>query len=1558
MPLTQHLSTSTLLMGFTAISCCCMRVVLRYWEFEGRYVRHVIGGQTSHACGLVELGVCSDEVWQLNVTWAAGQVLVDWSATPIFHLPFGPRCHMAAVLAPSANNGWVGYFQQLFILGGQLSYNDSTCASPPITVNDVWTVGLYQNATMITDWTRQADAPFSPRRLDVSCNVASLSVQPQPCYLAGGIRYTNVTRVGEGQARLLQAELSADVWGCFVNTSTPLPWRCSWSQYDDEGATTFGSSLPSPSAGGVDSMDVLSPFQGPDSYENIAFGGWRPPSFLQRWSRTRPLLDDDAVPEEYDWSEVAFNVTMVRDGRRDDRNRTVAQLMANRAGLPLTAVLSEEELNDEAGVYVMGSEWTSIATPPQLDVDGVMVSTLHHQPTAFASHPNQSTVYVPQAASSLNTSRPHLNFPLRRHSHRHATLIPLQLIKTGAGSGILFRVFNTYHTGGQSGSRFYNDVMLTVKPRCLPPIDPSFRNALGPIVLVDASSLFKRWLFGGSFATTTESSSIAATVACAVGYHFEPPSLDSQRLIMCAPNGMWMEGSSLTILRCVKDQLHCAYPLADLGGLWCEPALPLITEIRATYPDDSSTPQPVPSMDLVTLVDVPLIAGVSLSIYGNAFFQPLRVLVGNDECASPQLRDTAEVAVSQVGYNISFDMQQHGLWSNSSSTLYPPQLIVGVYGQLIVCRLPLLLGTGMRVWLSSGRIGEVTEVDASISRTEATLSSLSPVLTRVQAVGECEQSEGQPLVLSSCPVHSSFNVTVCGSRESMGSVAEMYGVSVMLGTAVFTLPLSCSSIDPIITPEEVCMHDCMVYPGLSQQRLFLQRTALGLVSQYAALVSFRQCEAGTRVDYAAASRGNAGDLCVVCPPGSSTDGVAGASTCTPCAAGYATNVTSSARCSACPAGTYASSTNSTQCLRCPTNSYSNATAQSGCQSCALQTYVVYDALDDGCRVTGDCRPCPAQADCSPAGRVEAGAGSYLLIEQQAGTAWSVPCSDRACRQAHDCPMSTPPASVQSIGISQLHVSNCCDDGRWPAYLDNEQLYAHLSAAMQRDHGHNVLCAQCLPHYSQVNGRCIACSATNWPALLGLLALALLAVYLIHRLPHDWTGSATLLITSNFLQLSTLFLQSESMPQLLSLLNLNLLGDHVAKGQSLAQFDDKGAGYASYAGSCIVPLDDSGRLVVALVSPLMAMALLALLLALQLCLRCLLPARVVQAEDEGVGVDVAGDEREQRCRRAYRWLCVPASPLLRHRTSAARLAAPLMAQSFTADAEAAEPALRPAFSPASSATVPALSAPSLRLGYVRTMVRLLQLSYTSLTVVTLAFFHLQDVGEFGQRVVDYPTLSPVSAEYSSLLPVMVCVLVVVVCGWPVSLLLWLWYETRRGTTIIAQLPHWTASSRDEPVEDEVEAEDEQASPAAPTLVLAAAPLSTRAAILTQLTVMYRPGCWWMASLSLLRRLLCILLLTVVRSSAVWGWLSVLNTALLALHMQQQPYERARDNLLESAALLSLSLQTSLLGLYPPPYLSAALLATFNALVITPLLPPLLTTLQRVWALCRGAGARRR
>ena len=85
--------------------------------------------------------------------------------------------------------------------------------------------------------------------------------------------------------------------------------------------------------------------------------------------------------------------------------------------MPLSFVLDEAELNGPSP-YTLGSEWVvSRYSYAMTRWEQPQASTAHFQPLAFADTPAQSTPWVYQAASSLNTTRPLFNFPLQRFGH-------------------------------------------------------------------------------------------------------------------------------------------------------------------------------------------------------------------------------------------------------------------------------------------------------------------------------------------------------------------------------------------------------------------------------------------------------------------------------------------------------------------------------------------------------------------------------------------------------------------------------------------------------------------------------------------------------------------------------------------------------------------------------------------------------------------------------------------------------------------------------------------------------------------------------------------------------------------------------------------------------------------------------------------------------------------------------------------------------------------------------------------------------------------------------------
>ena len=161
------------------------------WYRTGLHEWLLAGGQTGHACGLREFGICSNEAWGLNLRWNAttGTPVVVWNSrsSPDLLLPFSPRCDAAsrsfytAAVSEDGTN-YIGHDQQHHVLvGGQLSYDDSTCQSLPATVSEVWhgwclsgpmEVLYCTEATRYIDpcppsslmWRRLPDAPFEPRR--------------------------------------------------------------------------------------------------------------------------------------------------------------------------------------------------------------------------------------------------------------------------------------------------------------------------------------------------------------------------------------------------------------------------------------------------------------------------------------------------------------------------------------------------------------------------------------------------------------------------------------------------------------------------------------------------------------------------------------------------------------------------------------------------------------------------------------------------------------------------------------------------------------------------------------------------------------------------------------------------------------------------------------------------------------------------------------------------------------------------------------------------------------------------------------------------------------------------------------------------------------------------------------------------------------------------------------------------------------------------------------------------------------------------------------------------
>ena len=237
-------------------------------------------------------------------------------------------------------------------------------------------------------------------------------------------------------------------------------------------------------------------------------------------------------------------------------------------------------------------------------------------------------------------------------------------------------------------------------------------------------------------------------------------------------------------------------------------------------------------------------------------------------------------------------------------------------------------------------------------------------------------------------------------------------------------------------------------------------------------------------------------------------------------------------CLQCPQGSYFNDTGATDCVQCPLNQYQPQPGAGACIQCEQDTFVQYTGASNASfRSNGQCAACPEVAACHVSGDIDSTAGSFLLIDQANAIIDVVSCSKSACVDAQSEPFDSENAWI--IERSGLHVVNHCAGGRYPAYTE----HWHEVAQLRETEGVNVLCALCSPDHTQVSGHCIECASTHWNSLLLLLLASGSLVYLVHRLPHDWSGGATMTITAYFLQQSDLFLSFNH----LSAFNLDILG---------------------------------------------------------------------------------------------------------------------------------------------------------------------------------------------------------------------------------------------------------------------------------------------------------------------------------------------------------------------------------------------------------------------------------
>ena len=1440
--------------------------------------------------------------------------IVTWSEKAV-HLPFAARCG-AALIAPD----WMGSPEKVTrdipgiagIVGGQLSYNDTSCVAPPVSLNEAWYAReLALNNSAI--WHRGPNAPFSPRRSQqydpsyiqqrVLVGSESLNWYLPSATLIGGMRIlhhravnsTHPSSASRPHAVLTSVELYADVWECkFSKTS------CVW------GNESFpADSVPLPTAGG-------SALLAHSGVGGALIGGMTSMAAITTYRSTYPKLDLEGVgchPRQLSLSmpQISTNLSVISSARLGGRALDMDELMAARQQLPLSALLTEAELNGNSP-YTLGSDWVQ----SRYQYDGWMswnlpyATTVHHQPFAYADTPEQSTMWVRQAASSLNTSRPLLNFPLSRLGH--TTWVESQWQHFGFSLIV----------GGRSGEVYFNDLIQLVVQRCLPVMDPLYYATLGPVA----------WETSGVFIRL--GSSVQAR--CVDGYHWEPPSLDLTRTttLTCAPNGVWMNFDLRTVQSCKPDILNCSYPYVDLGFDQCLVPTAEVTGVELG--------QIAKNVDNVTIIDAPVDGQETLIIYGSHFSAPVNVLVGGYECTAVELWQTAADVTSGIEV---CDASA----ASDSATCEP-------FVEQVRCVMPKVHGVYMPVHVTSGFCSRPADVVGSSSNV-VTITSIAPIIMQTfpkistgrDLCNVTDDSNDFPTNLIDCPIQRPFDILVL-----------MWAPSVMDPRLVVQLDgerLNCTK------PGNFYGHpfvNCTIIPRPGTTLPLTVQHAAFPVASKPSLVSFRTCRAGTHIN-AAAVRDN---FCLPCAAGSSSG--ANQNQCEVCHPGHYANRPGMAACEMCPAGYFMPDANATQCVDCPLNSYSTNPGSTTCTACPATMYIRYDDVRDQSsnmsRARGRCVFCPEGADCTNNFNstvnnfnISALTGYFLLIDQNSSTVSAVACSSSACVQDNACPTTaTPPAPL--ITRSQLPVINCCTAGRYPAY---DPYNLDLSAT----NGMNVLCATCLPGHALVNDRCIPCAAVHWGPLTAKLLLALLLVFALHRLPHDWSGSASITIGSYFLQVSLLFLGSEALPPVLTLINLSLVGDHHSRG-----VDRSGSsGGAFYAGACTVPLSDYGRIAQSLLSPIIAYLLLAVVLVAQLLYRTSLnndmsPSTanvrsINEANEPFIDNHNSGSGRRGAvASKVYHLLFTPSAvkmpdqqspsvamvPPSQHRSSPLLLADnPIDGLDPINDSRTPQHFLHPSLV-ATLATHDHLS--SILLWYQRTAVRLLMLSYIPMAVVALSYFNTVSVGAYGLRLVDYPTINTASPQYTRLILVMGLVIAVTVCGLPLGMLALLAYEHRRGT--IARLPEVVVASRCDNGYSDVLSWRKAGPPLLDRM---------RSALVMQLCAMYRPRYWWYPVFILVRRLIVVALLVFIVDQSVWIWLTLVNTLLLTVHVVTRPYAKPVCNTVETLTLLSLVMQTTLLSRWPPPFMSHWLLSALLTLVMAPMLYLFMAVTMKRWTQCQ-------
>ena len=1511
----------------------------------------LVGGQTAHHCGDPQLGECSSEIWLVNITrnltLEANKadhppLHLTWDRQMVGLMSFPSRC--GAALISEARDITPGQARILGVAGGQMSFTaESDCRTAPIvTTNEVY----YSSVANFSSWTLGRPAPFSARRsmqTDDALFMSDGGVYPigtsrlhyldKTISVGGGLRYVRREwDESRGVSRMTEAELFADVYSCTLITPEwdPSATDCDWSHTRRMANLSVPppylptASLPVPIAHGPSARG-----QPVRKMWNIRWGGVTSEAAAAAWRATVPQGAADAF-EKFDWGSAAHNLTLIAQpvlpanemdfAAEGAPQPTVAE---TRYDLPTAWTVGEDELNSPNSSFVRGSDAViTMSVPTHYSTIQYQATTFHQQPSQMVQTAAESTAWLYLATSSLNTTRPLLDFTNRRFGHSMA-------LSNAA----------VYLGGGISDGRYTNDWVTHEAALCLYPDDPSYYSTLGsghiaaPPYKWDIMAHFlTHWYYkpgdeggyahGISFYTDVRlGPNTPFPWMCDDGFRFDPPTKASVVYISCTSSGLWMDTQLGSIRRCVPQALRCPAPFVDLGLGRCGDPEPVVTAVRihgvgrgnpGRYVDQAT------NSDNATVIDIPSMGNSPmrnklLYIHGSWLSQPVSITVFAQVCMVPQVRNSTRFCLDEA----------------DPTTCHR-------YGSLITCVLDLLpyfvQGSSFPVTITVGRrqtvISSISLVEWTVIDKPITLSIAPPRIHWLHS-DQCKRPSDEPestLRLVDCPINRPFEVVICSlnldsdynSGDSIRPKVYLSSVDEALSCderswAEKALPGSEVLCDSRL-PNFPCIRqstcaNCTVPPRLGSGHVlriarptYEDYDLVYRASNMSAVISYASCLPGRFINISS----EAAEKCQVCSAGRSTNNQTDQQECTPCQPGYFSSAAGAAICSPCPTRTFASASEATECEPCPGTSWQLLEGKAECRYCEAGQYPKWISNE----LQPTCDTCPLGSICNDGvnGTIVASPGAFVHIDDQTGAVSAVRCWHTACVGAETSPLCTeeqcnpiaicpgrPAPSVPLVTEVGLSLLNCCGENRRPAVsIDGEV---------------NVLSAFCVDGHSEVRGRCVACDSIRWGMMFVVTSFALICMYVLHRFfPVSAAASGELPITVYFIQMSSLFMSGESLPAILSYVNVDVVG---------------------VVGSdpCVLPLTDYGKIAFRLLSPLFAVALLLVVLALHLLLRRLVLSsqwytrELVQWHRSGDRlryVAVSDREGDGGCPRQPLpgWLRIYVSafgvPFVVE--PALNLASPAFTdfnrQSLVSSVkplherlldDSREPDTRPPAAVGTAAAVDCSVVPSgahpmmlvgslrsISLAYQQTLLRVLMISYNTLTAVCLAFFQTQDMGQFGRRLTAYPTVDPADATYAQLRPAIVFCLILV-CVWPLALTVYLWRLKRRGTNAGGVTDQHSG---------------------------------------VVVTAMFQPTFWYLPSLILLRRFVIILTLTFGLQEERFFYVLALNLVFYSAQMHLLPYLRPWDNWLECLTLAALSLQTILLSAHPsavsrPPSTTAAL-----------------------------------